>query len=86
LYLNTTLNSVLNGLGKTSITFFCGILGLFLRIGFLFFAVPKIGIQGYLYGLLANQLFTTFFGSYCIYHILSSEDPAKNCKQKNQVS
>ena len=68
LYLNTTLNSVLNGLGKTSTTFFSGILGLFLRIGFLFFIVPKIGIQGYLYGLLASQLFMTFFGSYCIHH------------------
>ena len=67
LYLNTTLTSVLNGLGKTSITFFSGILGLFLRIGFLIFIVPKIGIEGYLYGLLASQLFITFFNSYCIY-------------------
>ena len=68
LYLNTTLTSVLNGLGKTSTTFFIGTAGLFLRIGFLFLIVPKIGIQGYLYGLLASQLFITFFGGYCIHH------------------
>ena len=64
LYLNTTLNSILNGLGKTNITFFTGIVSLFLRIGFIFFVVPKIGIHGYLFGLLASQLFITFFSSY----------------------
>ena len=59
LYLNTTLNSVLNGLGRTSITFLNGICGLFIRIGFIFFGVPKLGIHGYLFGLLASQLFVT---------------------------
>lgn len=66
LYLNTTLNSVLNGLGKTNITFFNGIAGLFIRIGFIFFAVPGIGIHGYLFGLLASQLFVTFSGCFCL--------------------
>ena len=64
LYLNTTLTSILNGLGKTNITFFTGILSLFLRIGFIFFVVPKIGIHGYLFGLLASQLFITFSDGY----------------------
>lgn len=59
LYLNTTLTSVLNGLGKTSVTFFNGILGLFLRIGFLFTLVPRMGIYGHLLGLLVSQLFVT---------------------------
>lgn len=59
LYLNTTLNSVLNGLGKTNVTFFNGICGLFIRIGFVFFGVPHLGIHGYLFGLLASQLFVT---------------------------
>ncbi len=63
LYLNTTLNSVLNGLGKTTLTFFTGIISLFLRIGFIFFIVPKIGIHGYLFGLLASQLFITLSGT-----------------------
>lgn len=64
LYLNTTLSSVLNGLGKTNVTFFNGIAGLFLRIGFICFLVPRIGIHGYLYGLLASQLFTTLSGCF----------------------
>ncbi len=59
LYLNTTLNSVLNGLGRTSVTFFNGICGLFIRIGFIYFGVPHLGIHGYLFGLLASQLFVT---------------------------
>lgn len=70
LYLNTTLSSVLNGLGKTYATFFNGITGLFIRIGFIFFLVPKLGIHGYLFGLLASQLFMTLSG--CIFLLRSS--------------
>ena len=69
LYLNTTLTSVLNGLGKTSITFLNGILSLFLRIAFIWFTVPRFGIQGYLFGLLASQLFTTIYGGSYLVHI-----------------
>ncbi len=66
LYLNTTLNSVLNGLGRTEITFFIGICSLFIRIGFVVFGIPKLGIHGYLFGLLASQLFVTFWGSFSL--------------------
>ena len=71
LYLNTTLNSVLNGLGKTNITFLLGITGLFIRISFIFFIVPKIGIHGYLFGLLASQLFITFAGAFFLSTVFS---------------
>ena len=70
LYLNTTLNSVLNGLGSTNITFFNGIIGLFIRIAFVFFGIPHLGIHGYLFGLLASQLFTTAFSCYFLYRSL----------------
>lgn len=66
LYLNTTLNSVLNGLGHTEVTFFIGICSLFIRIGFVVFGIPKFGIHGYLFGLLASQLFVTFCGSFSL--------------------
>ena len=59
LYLNTTLNSVLNGLGRTGVTFFNGICGIFIRIGFIFIGVPRCGIYGYLLGLLVSQLCMT---------------------------
>ena len=56
LYLSTTLSSIINGLGQTQVTFFNTIIGLFLRITFLFLLVPKQGITGYLIGLLVSQL------------------------------
>ena len=69
LYLNTTLNSVLNGLGQTTVTFSNGIFSLFSRIAFIWFIVPRFGIQGYLFGLLTSQLFTTIYGSSFLYYI-----------------
>lgn len=57
LYLNGTLHSILNGLGKTAAGFFNNLTGLLIRIFFILAFVPKIGIQGYLWGILANQLF-----------------------------
>ncbi len=73
LYLNTTLNSVLNGLGKTNITFFNGIAGLFIRIAFIFFAVPSLGVHGYLFGLLVSQLFITFSGCLSLFTFLKTD-------------
>ena len=74
LYLNTTLNSVLNGLGLTTLTFTNGILGLFLRIGFVFFGIPIWGIHGYLFGLLVSQLFSSAFSVLCLYRFFTSPD------------
>jgi stage V sporulation protein B len=73
LYLNTTLSSVLNGLGKTGITFLNGIIGLFIRIGFIAFGVPHLGIHGYLFGLLASQLFLTASGIFFVHKSISSD-------------
>ena len=56
LYLNGTLHSILNGLGKTSAGFFNNLVGILIRILFILFFVPHTGIQGYLWGLLVNQL------------------------------
>lgn len=55
LYLSTTLHSILNGLGKTTSTFFLNIMGLGIRIGFVLFVIPAAGIKGYLWGLLLSQ-------------------------------
>ena len=56
LYTNTAFTSVLNGLGKTGITFLINFLGLCVRIGSIFVFIPFYGILGYLWGLLASQL------------------------------
>ncbi|MEG1505096.1 MAG: polysaccharide biosynthesis C-terminal domain-containing protein, partial [Lachnospiraceae bacterium] len=55
-YTNSTLLSILNGLGKTSSSFGITSIGLLLRILSVFFLIPMVGILGYLWGLLASQL------------------------------
>lgn len=56
LYLTTTIGSILNGLEKTGIVFFHNIISLVARILFVIFLVPKVGIIGYLWGILVSQL------------------------------
>ncbi len=59
LYLNSTLNSILHGLGSTGITFRNNVIGITIRIVFILLCVPTYGIKGYLWGILANQLAVT---------------------------
>lgn len=56
MYLSTTLGSILNGLGKTSVTFWHNTAALVLRLGFVLFCIPRYGISGYLWGMLASEL------------------------------
>lgn len=56
LYLDATLSSILQGLGKTGLCFINNALGVSLRICMVVFVVPFQGIQGYLWGLLASEL------------------------------
>jgi stage V sporulation protein B len=56
MYLATTLGSIQNGLGRTSSTFFQNIAAMVLRLAFVLFAIPRFGILGYLWGLLASEL------------------------------
>ncbi len=58
LYLNQVLSGILQGLGKALTIFFINAVSVFIRLGFVFFCIPCIGIQGYFYGLLASQLVT----------------------------
>ncbi len=61
MYIASTLNSILNGLGKTGYTFAFSMVSLLFRLCFVFWAIPVFGIQGYLWGLLASQLMQTGF-------------------------
>lgn len=60
LYLNNTLISIINGLGKATLTFIINVISLIIRILGIWLGIPKFGINGYLYGLLISQIFTTF--------------------------
>ena len=56
LYLDTTLSSVLQGLGLAGRLFLINVTSLLVRLLFILLTVPRLGIRGYLYGLLASQI------------------------------
>lgn len=66
MYIASTLNSILNGLGKTGLTFLYSILSLMVRLAFVFFVIPLAGINGYLWGMLLSQLVQTLL---CIFSV-----------------
>lgn len=66
MYIASTLNSILNGLGKTGATFAYSMISLLVRLGFVFFAIPKFGIHGYLYGLIASQMVQTLLCMFAV--------------------
>lgn len=57
MYLNNTLSAILQGMGKVIPLFFINVSALLLRLAFIFIFVPTHGIKGYLWGLLASQIF-----------------------------
>ncbi len=61
LYLNATLLSIINGLGKVNITLIINIISLTIRISSILYFIPFFGMNGYLWGLLTSQGFTSCF-------------------------
>jgi stage V sporulation protein B len=58
LYLNNTYTSILNGLGKASLTFSHQLTGIVLRLFCVVFIIPNYGIIGYFLGILLGTLLT----------------------------
>lgn len=67
LYTNSTLLSIINGLGKANISFFFNTSGLLFRIASVFFMIPLFGIRGYLWGLLISQAAVFIL---CLFYVL----------------
>lgn len=67
LYTNSTLLSIINGLGKANISFFFNTFGLLFRIASVFFMIPIFGIRGYLWGLLISQAAVFIL---CLFYVL----------------
>lgn len=61
MYLATTLGSILNGLGKTAYTFTQNACSLCLRLVFILFGIPNLGMKAYLWGILASEIFLAFW-------------------------
>jgi len=68
MYIASTLSSILNGLGKTGLTFSYSMISLLVRLFFVFFLIPVLGINGYLWGLLASQLVQTLLCMFAVRH------------------
>ena len=67
LYLDTTLSSILQGLGMAGRIFVSNVVCLLIRLLFVFFAIPVIGMQGYLWGILISQLVLAGIYFFCLY-------------------
>lgn len=67
IYLDTTLSSILQGLGMAGHIFVMNVISLLLRLAFIFLAIPCFGITGYLWGLLASQLLQCLLYLGCLY-------------------
>lgn len=68
LYLNTTLTSILHGLGQTGRSLVHSALGILVRILFVVFAIPLAGIRGYLYGILFSEILSSSLHIYALMH------------------
>ena len=48
---------------------------LLIRLAFIFFAVPRFGVRGFLWGLLASQLTLGILYLLCLYGFLRNKRP-----------
>lgn len=66
LYLSTTLNSIINGLGKNHQTFLITVVSQSIKLFSLVFGVPRFGIHAYLAGILISQIIMTALSCLCL--------------------
>lgn len=66
LYLSTTLNSIINGLGKNRQTFLITVVSQSIKLYSLVFCVPRFGINAYLIGILVSQIIMTILSCMCL--------------------
>jgi stage V sporulation protein B len=76
LYLGSTLNSIFHGLGKPGITLFLNLISCIIRILFIVFLIPVMGIRGYLTGLLVSQILHCVLALLWLYRLMKQTDHA----------
>ena len=74
LYLDTTLSGILQGLGMAGRIFLSNVICLLLRLAFVFFAIPVVGMQGYLWGILVSQLALAGLYFYFLYRFFKIQN------------
>lgn len=75
LYLDATLSSILQGLGKAGTIFVMNVIALLLRLAFVFYAIPIFGITGYLWGMLASQIVLSLLYLLCLRRFIRIQIP-----------
>lgn len=60
LYISSSLSSILNGLGYATSILWNNLISITIRIGFILFLIPLIGIKGYMWGLLISYIVLLF--------------------------
>ena len=70
LFINITLASVMNGLGKTFHCFFVNLADMIIRIICIYTLVPTLQIPGYIAGLVGGEFICTFLSIGIIMHLL----------------
>lgn len=75
LYLNTTLTSVLNGMGKAGACLAHNLTCVLLRIWFVVMLIPHLGIRAYFYGLLCSQILLAALQIATLAFLLSLKEP-----------
>lgn len=73
MYLDTTLSSILQGLGKAGNIFIMNIISLLVRLVFVYLAIPQVGITGYLWGILVSQILQSILYLSCLYGLLKKK-------------
>lgn len=81
LYMNSTLISIINGLGNATTSFLINTFGLLIRIAGVLIFIPRIGMNGYLWGLLCSQLLVSIC---CLLHLISHLK--RNAKRQKELS
>ena len=69
IYSASVFSSTLNGLGRVKTTLVNHLVSLLVRIAFLIFAVPKLGVTGYLWGMMAGYLLLVVLNGNAVYRL-----------------
>ena len=67
LFLSSILSSIMHGLGMPAYPFLLNLLGIAVRIFFVYFLLPQHGIKAYLIGMLLSQMLTAAFSVFILW-------------------
>lgn len=69
IYLQQTLMGILNGLGKQGTLLLNTVIGYAIRIGFVYFLIPRYGIESYIWGIVVSLSLTSALNLFTIIRI-----------------